>query len=442
MQVEDAGDVSLLDVGDVAVAPRAVVKVATMATHGMPRDKALALWRSMIARFPDEASYAEQYVFELLLTENWDELDRFEREAQRYSSEDLALRFIDVALARGNGGHAAALSARFILQFGRKPAVLVRKFSVYLLQRDFVGAEQVALDLAGMLPQEARRANYLAGRARQIASATEGWSETMSPERDYDIFLVNLDSDLARLERAKRQLDGHAFVRVSGVKGAHLPQQVLAELTRGKGQMQKGTVGCFLSHVGIWERVVSSGRPALVLEDDAWVVAGLPPTLGALPIPAGFDILFVNERMVPATLTLKSLGFDVTTAGKAALSKGNAWTSAGTDGYLISPQGAGKLLKYVAEDGLAGDVDWRLISYALTDRQRDAVSTAGGFTGRAVDFHRQFHGGRRSLRAYSLTPSLVRQFAGGSVRLWDNELAHSHVEQVRAHKRKKGETLG
>ena len=441
MDGDPSDEFALRSALDGMVPPRRVVKVATMATDGMPRDKALALWRNMVARFPDEAAYAEQFVFELLVTERWDEIDRFERGAVRYSSEDLTLRFIDVALARGDTGHCAALVSRYISQHGRKPAVLVRQYNMYLQQRDFVGAEQVALDLVQLLPGEARRASYLAARARQMSEATAAWPEKAPPDRDYDVLVVNLDSDTARMGRVSRQLEGHKFSRIPGVKGAYLPQQVLSAITNGKGQMQKGTVGCFLSHLVVWERVAASDRITLVLEDDAWIVGGLPPDLAALPLPKAFDILFVNERMIPATLTVNSAGFATATAAKAALSKGNGWTSAGTDGYFLSPRGARKLLQYVSEDGLAGDVDWRLVSYALSGAQRESIVRAGGFRGRAVDFHTQFHKGSRALKAYSLTPSLVRQFAGGSVRLWDNELAHSHVAQIKSHKRRNSEAL-
>jgi hypothetical protein len=85
----------------------------------------------------------------------------------------------------------------------------------------------------------------------------------------------------------------------------------------------------------------------------------------------------------------------------------------------------------VERDGIAGDVDWRLISYGLSAEQRRSVVARGGFAGAAVSFHEAFHSASSSLKAYVLVPPIIRQFVGGSVRLWDNALAHSHMATLK-----------
>ena len=45
----------------------------------------------------------------------------------------------------------------------------------------------------------------------------------------------------------------------------------------------------------------------------------------------------------------------------------------GGDGYILSRAGARKLLDWLAEDGFAEDVDWRLIAYGLTPAQIAAL---------------------------------------------------------------------
>src|SRR5690606_16782429 len=106
------------------------------------------------------------------------------------------------------------------------------------------------------------------------------------------------------------------------------------------GHMQKGTVGCFLSHVAAWEAVRRSGRTTLVLEDDAWLIAGLPPSLAELPLPRGFDLCFVNERMASSGHRYSEQDFLTRSVGAVAGGKPRDWSSAGTDGYFVSPKGA------------------------------------------------------------------------------------------------------
>ncbi len=119
----------------------------------------------------------------------------------------------------------------------------------------------------------------------------------------------------------------------------------------------------------------------------------------------------------------------VVSAETAAGSKADGWTSAGTDGYFVSPSGARRLLALVEADGIAGDVDWRLISYSLQPRTRQALIARGGFRGNALQFHEAVRD-EQTIRAYVLHPALVRQFDGGSVRLWDNAMSHAHFTLV------------
>ena len=406
-----------------------VARVALHASHALSRSEALAIWRGLVTRFPSEPRLAARYVEELLLVEAWQELDAFQQTASAYETALLDLRYVDVAIARLQVDAAEAMLERLRAREGESAALLSRRYSLEMLRRQFQAAERTAHALLEFRHDEQRVAEMAMG-ARRYGDIERAWRGTASKERNYDVLLINLDTDTTRLQRMQTQLSDIEFTRIPGVRGAHLPNHALRLLTRDMGHLQKGTVGCFLSHIAAWEAVVKSGRTTLVLEDDAWLIAGLPPSLAELPLPRGFDLCFANERMSDPRHRYSEQTFRTRSAGAVAARKPPEWSSAGTDGYFVSPKGARKLLALVQRDGLAGDVDWRLVSYSLTPRQRQRSIARGGFAGAALDFHERVRSPDGGIRSSALHPPLVRQFAGGSVRLWDNELSHSHVAMV------------
>lgn len=408
-----------------------IARVALQASHALSRSDALAVWRGLVSRFPSEPRLAARYIDELLLVEAWQELDAFQPTARAYTTAFIDLRYVDAAIARLQINAAEALLEDVQAREGESLGLLARRYRLEMLRRRFEAAERTARSLLG-LGYDKRRVAELAMAARWYSVIERAWRTTPPGKRDYDILLINLDTDTTRLQRMQTQLDGIEFTRIPGVRGAHLPSHALRLLTRDVGHMQKGTLGCFLSHVAAWEAVAKGGRTALVLEDDAWLIAGLPPSLAELPLPRGFDLCFANERMSDSRHRYSEQAFRTRSVGAVAARKPPDWSSAGTDGYFISPKGARKLLALVEQDGLAGDVDWRLVSYSLTPGQRQRSIAKGGFAGAALDFHERSRNGDGRIRASALHPPLVRQFAGGSVRLWDNELSHSHMALVHA----------
>jgi glycosyl transferase family 25 len=94
---------------------------------------------------------------------------------------------------------------------------------------------------------------------------------------DLGIWLINLDRDADRLARMQRQLDamGLAYTRFPAIYGKdradELAQHVdAAAYARNMGQtILPGKMGCYASHVAVWEAFVASdAKVALILEDD------------------------------------------------------------------------------------------------------------------------------------------------------------------------------
>jgi glycosyl transferase, family 25 len=94
---------------------------------------------------------------------------------------------------------------------------------------------------------------------------------------DLGVWLINLDRDTDRLAGMQRQLDAMelAYTRFPAIYGKdraeELAQRVDAQAyARNMGQpILPGKMGCYASHVAVWEAFVASdAKVALILEDD------------------------------------------------------------------------------------------------------------------------------------------------------------------------------
>jgi hypothetical protein len=404
-----------------SAALRQMISLVPKVTTGLSLVRKRVLWRNLIARFPNETALAAEYALALLRSESWEDLDAFGPAASKHQSTTVDLIYVDAALARGDAAGAAARLRAVEQRQGVERATLWRRYDAHFLARDFDKAIGAARQLQADSPGDRRWAGELVRKAQFYQSLQRKWSGAARQDRDYDLYVVNLDSDTVRMERIGRQLHGVEYARVPGVRGAYLPEMVLDAFTHGVGATAKGTVGCFLSHVATWERVVRSGRTALVLEDDAWILAGLPPRLADVRLPADFDYCFAASTFLPAKFDYRRKTFGMARPGDILPGKPAHWDTPSTVAYFISPSGARKLLASVERDGGGGDVDWRIVAYSLTAAERRALLKRDTSTSRLLATHDALVSPRRRpLNSYVMLPGLTRYFEAGSVRLYDN----------------------
>jgi len=86
------------------------------------------------------------------------------------------------------------------------------------------------------------------------------------------VLVISLARAKDRRESIKRHLDSmriqHSFVE--GTDGSMLPEDEIVRLVAPGVSLHPGTVGCYLSHLEAYRRIVADSLPvALVLEDDA-----------------------------------------------------------------------------------------------------------------------------------------------------------------------------
>jgi hypothetical protein len=211
----------------------------------------------------------------------------------------------------------------------------------------------------------------------------------------------------AQMERLPRL----EFSFVNAVDGRTLPDTICVALAGKFWVKSKGTIGCFLSHVRIWECVAQQNEPfVVVLEDDVSVKK--LSTLWSIKLPENFDIVFINDRMSPGFAADQADFVDMATALRHLdMRKG-----AGSDGYLLTPSAARKMLTAIEQDGYAGHIDGRLLRYASSEADVEALEP-DSYTAIVMRSH---HGPRPPalglLKGYATTLPLVRNVAWHSTR--------------------------
>lgn len=193
-----------------------------------------------------------------------------------------------------------------------------------------------------------------------------------------DAHVINLDRDVERMKLLTQDFAGIQDIclsRMPGVLASSLPDSVQRHLAQTKTKPEAGALGCFLSHVKVWETIAKQSNWVLVLEDDATIVS--TEYLRRSSLPEDAEIVFVNDRCEQPS----AVGGDDFVQFHSTLSllrhKANPSTkisAPGTDGYLLSPTGAIKLISAVSRDYYHGHVDWRLLRYTLVASEaRDII---------------------------------------------------------------------
>jgi GR25 family glycosyltransferase involved in LPS biosynthesis len=417
-----------------SVDPADIIETAKYVTWGAPRNKAVSLWKNIVKRFPGNDAIADQYLTELILVEDWVSIEEFWDTSRGIYSPTMQLKIAMTSILTGH----TDIALRRVNELKTKYPQILQNYAIHALfdlaiaDRNYDEALKIYSKNLEILTDHVNVKKLIFYKKQN-----ELWNKNITNPLDYNIYLINLDRDETRLARSLKQINCPTVNRIPGVKGSYLPDWALNILTNGIGAQLKGTCGCFLSHVSAWEEFLKQDRVdvALILEDDACVLYGLPNLISDLKFPNDFDICFANERM--QAMENDFSGFKLLKIEDVVKTKPDDWSSAGTDAYFISRKGANRLLQMISVDGIAGDIDWRLIFYSLSNGLVYEAAKNQGFFGRSLEFHLLQTVSMEKIEAYALQPALVRQFAAGSVRLWDNKMPSADIEQVNSFLRKR-----
>jgi GR25 family glycosyltransferase involved in LPS biosynthesis len=124
----------------------------------------------------------------------------------------------------------------------------------------------------------------------------------------------------------------------------------------------KGAIGCFLSHVRVWEAIAATKcEYAVVLEDDVHI-SGLH-LLPEIDFPDTADFVFINHRMCLNRQT----PIEALPIWHALEQQDHTRSGAGTDGYIVTPSAARRLISACERDLFFGHVDGRLLRYVSSE---------------------------------------------------------------------------
>lgn len=380
---------------------------------------AIDTWRTLLLDHPDDPALALELKHDLKAALHYPDSDPQFRRAAR-SLDDAGWMAHYTALYAFHGTDLEALEQRgrsLLPSHGHDPKLHALLGDVARQRRDWVAAEIAFSNAVSLTPDHPEYTAKLdAARLYQRVIPTLQDHGTL-----YEAAVINMDRNTERWDELARQFAGckPPLKRVPAVEGSRLPTAAVARLT-GDAAAGRGTLGCFLSHASAWQSALDRRAPhTLVLEDDVIPLVDLPAGIGGLPLPDGYDLCFVNDRMEP-----RLEGGCFTAHPLAEVMKGfhPEDNAPGGDGYFVSLAGAAKLMAWVAEDGFRNNLDWRLLTYGMTSADIAALprpSIATEILDRLAPIPQR----AERLRAYVMHPALVRSVGVSSDREDQDRLA-------------------
>ena len=380
---------------------------------------AIDAWRALLLDHPDDPALALELKQDLKSALHYPDSDpQFRRAARHLGDAEWLAHY--TALYAFHGTDLDVLDGRgraLLATQPHNPALHALLGDVARQRRDWAGAEQAFTDALRDAPGHPE---YAAKRdaARMYQRVIPTLHDHGAP---YDVAVVNMDRNTERWDELQRQFAGckPPLRRVPAVEGSRLPSAAAARLT-GDTSAGRGTLGCFLSHAAAWQSALDRGAAhTLVLEDDVIPLLDLPAGVGGLPLPGGYDVCFVNDRMEPRRDGDRLTAHPLPEVMQGFHPEDNA---PGGDGYFISRAGAAKLMGWLAADGFCANLDWRLLAYSMTPAEIAALPRPSVAT-EILDTLAQVPQRPERMRAYVMHPALIRSVGVSSDREDQDRLA-------------------
>ena len=178
-------------------------------------------------------------------------------------------------------------------------------------------------------------------------------NNTIIKREDFDCYIINLKKNTERMGYInelynKSDLSSEPYIRIEAVNGKEIDVKpyVTERVYNGildidktgerkyHSQITRGAIGCYLSHLDIYNQFKTSKKPyALIIEDDAWLneniyESGIKNILNN--IPNNWDIILLGRIELEAVNKQHYLVMN------------KFW---GTHGYLINKSGVSKMLE-------------------------------------------------------------------------------------------------
>jgi len=297
-------------------------------------------------------------------------------------------------------------------------------------------AIQSAFCLVDPKPVRLRALEYLRNGAKLRSMRWDGVQE-------YPVYVINRSKDTERIARFSASCKKWRinYERVEAINCADpefnfIPyHDQIAETFYGKTQFLRGAVGCFLSHVKAWRKIVEANiSGAIICEDDARFLGPIPHKIADYNFPNDSDLIYLNQRIAEGLYGIRNLMEDTApnlcfSALKDAAFKlfgiQSQISAPGGEGYFLTRNGALKALSIFDQYGVYMEVDWFLFFHSLSQEERKNFIATDG-TGRfdMLNFSSE------KMNSYVIVPSFLEQSSTDSTIGFDNPKNYIHRQDI------------
>jgi GR25 family glycosyltransferase involved in LPS biosynthesis/GT2 family glycosyltransferase len=182
---------------------------------------------------------------------------------------------------------------------------------------------------------------------------------------NFNIIVINLDRRPDRWEQFQKKNVGLCYSRFQAVDGAKLvPNHQLSRIFDNNDyNMRKGMVGCAMSHIKIYIDLLNSQSDFYcVLEDDVELTYNFNEKLSDMIskqlYPTKWDLVYLGHHFYPQYR--EDLYYDknrIPIIEKWDRQTSLKYSMGGTGGYLITKEGARKLLNFINRNGMTNGID-------------------------------------------------------------------------------------
>ena len=176
------------------------------------------------------------------------------------------------------------------------------------------------------------------------------------------IFIINLDKDIDRLNNSYKQLNYYNinnYERYPAINAAKATEKELNSYTTTIGKIiaSKTMIGCGISHINIWKKIVKEKiNKSLILEDDFILVDDFLNKFNRIinKAPNKYDMLFLTSSQIHND-SIKIRDINEYFYKQLIVCQ--------TVGYIITLEGAKKILKYI--DKISYHIDFEICMTSL-----------------------------------------------------------------------------
>lgn len=176
----------------------------------------------------------------------------------------------------------------------------------------------------------------------------------------FDVYVINMVKDVEKRAKVIKEFEKHGISKytiIDGIYGKGLSDKEIQNVTSMicHHTCTQSSIGCAMSHMMTWKKVVESNRPSIIFEDDILLEENFINDLQKYyaKVPQDYDIIYLGcntcdyDNEYSITRVFSDLIFPKKDFKRLNENVYIPSHPLGLHSYLISPRGAKKLLKLI-----------------------------------------------------------------------------------------------